>query len=65
MVECKKEISKEVYDRAMENNKRIPDDLEMEVFGMAVICGYGLYSNYVYKEDGKYYVKYNRGSSCD
>ena len=65
MVTCTKEISKEIYDKAMENNGHIPKDMEEQVFGIAVLCGYGLYGNRVKEEDGKYYVTYNRGSSCD
>lgn len=65
MVNCTKEISKEVYDKAMENNGHIPGNMEMEVFGPAICCGYGLYGTRVREEDGKYYVDYKRGSSCD
>ena len=65
MVNCTKEISKEVYDRAIENNGVIPGNMEMEVFGPSICLGYGLYGTRVREEDGKYYVDYSRGSSCD
>lgn len=65
MVNCTKEISKEVYDKAMENNGHIPSNMEVEVFGMAICAGYGLYGTRVRETDGKYYVDYTRGSSCD
>lgn len=66
MVNCTKEITKEIYDIAMEKgNGHIPSKMEMEVFGPAICCGYGLYSTRVREEDGKYYVDYTRGSTCD
>lgn len=52
------EISKEDYDKALENGvySIISDSIKM---------GYGVYGARVYGADGKYYLTYERGSSCD
>lgn len=60
-----KEITKEMYELAMKNHGRIPNNKKVEVFGIAIVCGYGLYGNEVYEENGKYFVRYDCGSSCD
>ena len=66
MLSHTKEISKEIYDIAMEKgNGHIPGDMEMEVFGASICCGYGLYGTKVYEKDGKYFCDYTTGSSCD
>ena len=57
------EITKEIYDRSV--NGRIAKEDEMEVFGMDIICGYGLYGNKVFEKDGSYFVTFMRGDSCD
>lgn len=61
----KREITKEQYDRAMDNHGHIIGSDEKDVFGLSILCGYGLYGDEVYTEDGKYYVKYQCGDSCD
>ena len=68
MERLEKEISKEMYDKCREitgGKTYVPDELEVEIFGVAVVRGYGLYGTYIYERDGKYYVKYEIGSSCD
>lgn len=60
-----KEIPKEVYDRAMEHGGHLTGADEAKTFSQAILCGYGLYGTQVYEEDGKYYVKYQCGDSCD
>lgn len=62
---CKKEISKEMYEKAMKNNGSIPVADELEVFGISICAGYGLYGTSVAEEDGKYIVNYKIGDSCD
>ncbi len=60
-----KEITKEQYNRAISKNKMIvPEDME-NVFTASELYGYGIYGNSVFTENGKFYVKYNIGSSCD
>lgn len=58
----RREVTKAEYDEAMANNGKVD---EVEFFGMAVCCGYGLYGYSFYEEDGKYYVSYSTGSNCD
>lgn len=66
MVKETMKITKEVYNKAMENEGRIPKALELEVFGDSLIYGYGVYGNKVrMTEDGEYVVDYKRGSTCD
>lgn len=66
MVKETKKITKEVYDKAMENEGRIPKALELDVFGDSLIYGYGVYGNKVrMTETGEYVVDYKRGSTCD
>lgn len=60
-----KEISKELYDQSMANNGFIPDDKYVETFGVSLTYGYGVYYPKVHTKDGKYYVTYSFGSSCD
>ena len=61
----KKEISKEIYDRAKANRNYIVSEDMNKVFSISQLCGYGVYSPLVYEKDGKYYVSYCMGSSCD
>lgn len=60
-----KEISKEVYDNAQKNNGYITDDDKKSIFSVCELCGYGIYGAQAYKQKGKYYCTYYRGSSCD
>ena len=61
----KREISKDIYEKALNNRNYICSEDMNKVFNMAEICGYGIYGAQVYEEDGKYYVSYYRGSTCD
>jgi hypothetical protein len=42
-----REISKEEYDKAMENGGRLTDDQELDILGGAYVYGYGLYGTAV------------------
>lgn len=64
VVTSRKEISKEVYDRAVANNGRMTEDDEIAILG-AYVYGYGLYGTAVYQEDGKYMVSFRHGDSCE
>lgn len=63
----KREITKEVYDRAMDHNGVISDKDDINaVFSISELCGYGVYNDRVSQgEDGKYYVDFYRGDTCD
>ena len=66
MIPGKREISKEVYDRAMTNNGYLTASDRKDVFSIAELCGYGIYGAKATKdEDGNYYVVYSRGDTCD
>lgn len=68
MTTYKREITKEEYDEIMKesNGKGIlPDRLKSKYFDVSILCGYGLYSAGVREKDGKYYLVYSIGDSCD
>lgn len=60
-----REISKEMYDRAKQNRDYLTQDDRVKVFNISERCGYGVYSPLVVEKDGKYYVSYYLGSTCD
>lgn len=61
------EISKEVYDRAVENRGYITDADEKELFDVCQLYGYGVYNDKVYIDEatGKYMCQFDLGESCD
>lgn len=59
------EITKEVYDEAVKNNNFIPEERKVEVFGIGACYGYGIYFPRVFAKDGKYFVNYEMGNTCD
>lgn len=65
MREATREISKEVYERAKANNGYLTKEDEIELFDPAILYGYGLYGTHAYEKDGKYWLDYSVGSSCD
>ena len=58
MDRVKREITIEDYKKGVENGagSLIPDYIHM---------GYGVYGATVYEHEGKYYLTYECGSSCD
>ena len=63
MVNVEREITKDQYDRWSTIDR---DTAEMECCGAEVCCGYGLYSFALVEDNnGKYFVQYSRGDSCD
>lgn len=59
----KKEITEEQFHLADKGGLTRED--KVEIFGMAVIQGYGLYGYEIFEEDGKYYATWRQGDSCD
>lgn len=57
MVHVNYEITKEEYEKGKIN--------PYELIGMDIRLGYGVYSATVTEVDGKYYLSYDRGESCD
>jgi len=60
-----REIDKELYDKCMECGGHIPAEMQHDFYGEAVMQGYGFYGDRVYEKDGKYFVRFSIGSSCD
>ena len=68
MTRYRKEITKEFYERCNPQPhkiNRVPDELKPEIFSEAQLWGYGIYSTSVYERDGKYFVEYEQGDTCD
>ena len=65
MYSCNREINKDIYERALTNRKYIIGEDMPKVFKEAELCGYGIYGTQVFEKDGKYYVSYYMGSTCD
>ena len=60
-----REITKEIYERNKERGVLSRED-EEKVFDQAQLCGYGVYFTQVYAgKDGKYYVRFDMGDTCD
>lgn len=60
-----REITKEIYDRNKEHGVLCDEDME-KVFTQAQLCGYGVYYTQVRAgKDGKYYVEFDMGDTCD
>ena len=55
----KREITEEQFKKAV-NEHDVTD-----IFTAQEVCGYGVYCERYYAQDGKYFVSYQLGSSCD
>ena len=60
MTDSRRELTKDQYDRYQKGELK-----KSELFSEAAIMGYGVYLGVPYEEDGKYFVNYSMGSSCD
>lgn len=54
-----REITKEQYKRVIE------DHVAEGIFTDSEVMGYGVYEEEYYEKDGKYFVDFSLGSSCD
>lgn len=60
------EITEEIYNNAQTNRGYILDSDMDKIFSACELYGYGVYSPVAVKgDDGKYYVSYYLGSTCD
>ena len=59
MVPIKREITKEQAEKVIHENDW------SNIFSQSEVCGYGVYGERVRDEDGKYFVEFYRGESCD
>ena len=65
MQRYEREITKEQYDRAMENHGLLTEADMDEVFTTAELCGYGVYGAVVSHYADRYVVRFEIGDSCD
>ncbi|MBR2247977.1 MAG: hypothetical protein IJ880_13305 [Bacilli bacterium] len=61
MVEINMEITKEQY----EEYKDKPSKLGSQLISMEEFMGYGVYTQRLVEDGGKYFLRYDRGTSCD
>ena len=59
MVPIKREITKGQAEKVIHENDW------SNIFSQSEVCGYGVYGERVREEDGKYFVEFYRGESCD
>ncbi len=63
MREITREITKEKYDY-YESQPSVSATIKADMSD-DIIYGYGYYGGSVYESDGKYYMKYSIGNSCE
>lgn len=63
MREITREITKEKYDY-YKSQPSVSSAIETDMSD-DIIYGYGYYGGSVYESDGKYYMKYSIGNSCE
>lgn len=63
MREITREITKEKYDY-YESQPNVSAAIESDMSD-DIIYGYGYYGGSIYESNGKYYMQYSIGSSCD
>ena len=60
------EIPKDVYDRAQKHHGMLsPEDETLSLFSVYELYGAGIYFPLCYKQDGKYYCRYDIGENAD
>lgn len=65
MIKGERRITKEMYDRSKDRGVLSREDIG-QIFTQAEVWGYGIYFTQVYAgDDGKYYVRYEMGDTCD
>ena len=60
-----REITAEQYARAKAKNGYLTEEDRKTVFSPSELYGYGVYGGDVIEQDGKYYVRYSLGTTCD
>ena len=59
-----REVNKEFYEDCVKNNNGCIKD-PVEFFGDCLWYGYGVYGVELFERDGKYFVGFSQGSTCD
>jgi len=65
MITIEREITEEQYARAVERGGRIAKGDEEDVFTASERFGFGVYNSSVHRRNGRPYVMFLRGDSCD
>ena len=67
MIEVKREISKELYDKLTNSTSRSEQRvLVSDYLGASIVHGYGLYGfSFSEDSDGRCYLIYEKGDTCD
>lgn len=65
MERCTRQITREQYQRGVQNRGYVVDSDKPQIFTEAERLGYGVYSPMVQEKDGEFYVTYLLGSTCD
>lgn len=65
MIEKERRIRFDIYSRAEMHGGRLKRDDYREVFTPQELFGYGVYSPRVFQRDGKCYVRFYTGETCD
>ena len=60
-----REITAEQYERATHNHGYLLESDRRDVFSDSELYGYGVYGGTVFEEEGKHYVRFSLGSTCD
>ena len=60
-----REITAEQYERAAHNRGYLIESDRHAVFSDSELYGYGVYGGTVFEKEGKYYVRFTLGSTCD
>jgi hypothetical protein len=60
-----REITAEQYERAKAKSGYLTEEDREIVFYPSELYGYGVYGGDVIERDGKYYVRFSLGSTCD
>ena len=60
-----REISKEIYDRAQAKNGYVLEEDMGKVWDSSELWGYGVYDGTTFEQNGKFFVRYCLGDSCD
>jgi hypothetical protein len=60
-----REITYEQYERAKAKSGYLTEEDRETVFYPSELYGYGVYGGDVIERDGKYYVRFSLGSTCD
>lgn len=65
MITEEEEITRETYNAYLAMGNKFSDWYRDNKVPKMVVCGYGYYGAVPVEIQGKYFVRWNRGNSCD